>query len=151
MKPTAIATTIISALLIGSVLTACNQASSPDTQTSSAPDTSQTSSAPAKTPAKTPAITSDNTPQANSSTKPERNQERDQQRQQRRDARRKQIEEVLTPEQVQQLQARLKEGGKLRSAINSLNLTTDQKNKIQIIMEKSYEQSPDASDTKSLQ
>lgn len=147
MKPNVIATTIISALLLGGVLTACNQASPPDnTQTSSAPvatTTSQASSAPTTTPS--------DTPQANSSTTPEGDKERDPEREQRRDARRKQIEAVLTPDQVQQLQAKLKNGDKLRNAIASLNLTADQKNKIQIIMEKSYEQTPNLPTDKSPQ
>lgn len=124
MKPTAIATTIISALLLGGVLTACNQASPLENKTS-------------------PANAVSNTPQANSSTSPEREQ--------RREARRKQIEAVLTPDQVQQLQAKLKQGEKLRKAIDSLNLTADQKNKIQIVMEKSYEQTPNPSNDKSPQ
>jgi hypothetical protein len=136
MKLTAIAPLIIYAFLLGSMLTACNQASNPNMPTSPAPvasTPSQANSSPASTPA--------DTPQANSSTKTEG----DPQREQRREARRKQIEAVLTPDQVQQLQAKLKQGDKLRSAISSLNLTTEQKAKIQIIMEKSYEQTPDAS------
>ena len=143
MKPTAIVTTIISALLLGGVLTACNQVSPPDnTQTSSATvaaTTPQASPAPTTTPS--------DTPQTSSSTTPERDKEREQ----RRNARRKQIEAVLTPDQVQQLQAKLKQGEKLRSAISSLNLTADQKTKIQIIMEKSYEQTPNPSNDKSPQ
>lgn len=143
MKPNAIATTIISALLLGGVLTACNQASPlENTQTSSAPvaaTTSQASSAPTATPS--------DTPQANNSTTPERDKEREQ----RREARRKQIEAVLTPDQVQQLQAKMKNGDKLRNAISSLNLTADQKNKIQIIMEKSYDQNPNSLPNKSSQ
>jgi Spy/CpxP family protein refolding chaperone len=139
MKPTAIATTIISALLLGGVLTACNQASSPDSsQTSPSPIASTISQANSS-----PATTPSDTPQANSSTTPEREQ--------RREARRKQIEAVLTPDQVQQLQAKLKQGEKLRKAIDSLNLTADQKNKIQIVMEKSYEQTPNPSNDKSPQ
>ena len=139
MKTTAIATTIISALLLGGVLTACNQASPPNSSpTSSAPvasTTPQVSSSPTATPL--------NKPQANSSTTPGREQ--------RREARRKEIEAVLTPDQVQQLQAKLKQGEKLRNAIASLDLTADQKAKIQIIMEKSYEQTPHPSTNKSPQ
>ncbi len=139
MKLTAIATTIISAFLIGGVLTACNQASPTDnTQTSPSPVASATSQANSS-----PATPPSNTPQANGSTTPEREQ--------RREARRKQVEAVLTPDQVQQLQAKLKQGEKLRSAISSLNLTADQKTKIQIIMEKSYEQTPNPSNDKSPQ
>lgn len=139
MKLTAIATTIISALLLGGVLTACNQASSPDSPQTSPSTVASTISQANSSPATTPS----NTPQANGSTTPEREQ--------RRDARRKQIEAVLTPDQVQQLQAKLKNGDKLRNAVASLNLTADQKAKIQIIMEKSYEQTPNPSTDKSPQ
>ncbi len=50
---------------------------------------------------------------------------------------RKQIEAILTPEQSQQLQAKLQQGSKMREAMASLNLTADQKAKIRDIM-KSY-------------
>ncbi len=139
MKTTAIATTIISALLLGSVLTACNQASPPDNTQASSATVASTTPQPSSPPA--------STPQANSSTTPEQNQEREQ----RREARRKQIEAVLTPDQIQKLQAKLKQGEKLHNAIASLNLTADQKNKIQIIMEKAYEQTPNSSPDKSPQ
>ena len=55
-------------------------------------------------------------------------------RAQRREAMRKQIEAVLTPEQKQQLQAKLQQGTKMRDAMASLNLTPEQKTKIQDIM-----------------
>jgi Spy/CpxP family protein refolding chaperone len=41
---------------------------------------------------------------------------------------------VLTPEQVQQLQAKLQQGTRMREAMASLNLTSEQKTKIQEIM-----------------
>ncbi len=52
-------------------------------------------------------------------------------RAQRREAMRKQIEAVLTPEQSQQLQAKLQQGVRMREAIASLDLTPEQKTKIQ--------------------
>lgn len=132
MKKTAIATIIISAFLLGGALTACNQAILPDNPQTSpvASTTSQATSSPTSNPS--------DIPQANSSTTPERDQEREQ----RREVRRKQIEAVLTPAQLQQFQEKLKMGGKLHNAISSLDLTNEQKAKIQIIMEKSYEQTP---------
>jgi hypothetical protein len=136
MKITAIATTIISALLLGGVLTACNQASPPNSSPTSSATTAST----------TPQASSPSTgapkdvSQANGET-PEREQ--------RRESRRKEIEAVLTPDQVKQLQAKLKGGEKLRSAIASLDLTADQKTKIQIIFEKSYNQTPNPSPAKS--
>lgn len=145
MKRTAIATPIIYLVISASTLTACNQANPPDgnnPQTSPSPIASTTSPV-NSSPASTPSDTS----QANSSTTPELDRDREQ----RREVRRKQIEAVLTPDQVQQLQAKLKKGDKLRSAISSLDLTTEQKTKIQIVMEKSYEQTPNPAIDKSPQ
>lgn len=65
------------------------------------------------------------TSQSNASPSPEQNQ--------KRQAVRKQIEAVLTPDQLQQLQAKLQQGTKMREALSSLNLTSDQKAKIQEI------------------
>lgn len=69
---------------------------------------------------------SSGTPQSDKAQSPERAQ--------RREAMRKQIEAVLTPEQSQQLQAKLQQGVKRREAMASLNLTPEQKTKIQDIM-----------------
>ncbi|MBC7973121.1 MAG: hypothetical protein H7Z11_23865, partial [Verrucomicrobia bacterium] len=55
-------------------------------------------------------------------------------RTQKREAMRKQIEAVLTPKQSQQLQAKLQQGARMREAMASLNLTPEQKTKIQNIM-----------------
>ncbi len=57
-----------------------------------------------------------------------------QNRSQRREALRKQVETVLTAEQKQQLETKLKQGEKMRDILPSLNLTADQKSKIQDIM-----------------
>lgn len=54
-------------------------------------------------------------------------------RAQRREAMRKQIEAVLTADQQKQLQTKLQQGEKMRQALSELNLTDDQKTKIQEI------------------
>ncbi len=51
---------------------------------------------------------------------------------------RKQIEGVLTPEQLQQFQAKVKGGEKMRQALTEVNLTADQKTKIQDILKAAY-------------
>ena len=59
-------------------------------------------------------------------------------RAQKREEVRKQIEAVLTPDQVKQLQAKIQQGEKMRKAISSLNLTADQKTKIDNILKTAY-------------
>ncbi len=59
-------------------------------------------------------------------------------RAQKREEIRKQIEAVLTPDQVKQLQAKLQQGEKMRKAVLSLDLTADQKTKIQDIFKTAY-------------
>ncbi|MEH2129160.1 MAG: hypothetical protein V7K86_00520 [Nostoc sp.] len=70
-------------------------------------------------------------------------------RAQKREAVRKQIEAVLTPDQVKELSAKLQQGEKMRKAVLSLNLTPEQKTKIQEIFKTAYPhrkgQSPDNS------
>jgi Spy/CpxP family protein refolding chaperone len=51
---------------------------------------------------------------------------------------RKQIEAVLTPEQVQQLQSKLNQGERMRTALRELNLQADQKTKIQDIFKAAH-------------
>jgi Spy/CpxP family protein refolding chaperone len=46
-----------------------------------------------------------------------------------------QIETVLTPDQVTQLHSKEQQGQKMREALSSLNLTADQKTKIQQIFQ----------------
>lgn len=59
-------------------------------------------------------------------------------RAEKREAVRKQVEAVLTPDQVKQLSAKLQQGEKMRKAVLSLNLTAEQKTKIQEIFKTAY-------------
>ncbi|MEH1906142.1 MAG: hypothetical protein V7L05_33020 [Nostoc sp.] len=59
-------------------------------------------------------------------------------RAEKRDAVRKQVEAVLTPDQVKQLSTKLQNGEKMRKAVLSLNLTAEQKTKIQDIFKTAY-------------
>ncbi len=59
-------------------------------------------------------------------------------RAQKREAVRKQIEAVLTPDQVKELSTKLQQGEKMRKAVLSLNLTAEQKTKIQDIFKTAY-------------
>ncbi|MFN6487948.1 MULTISPECIES: hypothetical protein [unclassified Nostoc] len=59
-------------------------------------------------------------------------------RAQKREEIRKQIEAVLTPDQVKELSTKLQQGEKMRKAVLSLNLTADQKTKIQDIFKTAY-------------
>ena len=56
----------------------------------------------------------------------------------KREAVRKQVEAVLTPDQVKQLSAKLQQGERMRKAVLSLNLTAEQKTKIQDIFKTAY-------------
>lgn len=51
---------------------------------------------------------------------------------------RKQIEGVLTKEQLQQFQAKVQGGEKMRQALKEVNLTADQQTKIQDILKAAY-------------
>lgn len=59
-------------------------------------------------------------------------------RAQKRAAVRKQIEAVLTPEQLQQLQSKLNQGERMRTALRELNLQADQQTKIQDIFKAAH-------------
>ncbi len=59
-------------------------------------------------------------------------------RAQKREEVRKQIEAVLTPDQVKELSTKLQQGEKMRKAVLSLNLTAEQKTKIQDIFKTAY-------------
>ncbi|MEH1915521.1 hypothetical protein [Nostoc sp.] len=59
-------------------------------------------------------------------------------RAQKREAIRQQVEAVLTPDQVKELSAKLQQGEKMRKAVFSLNLTAEQKTKIQDIFKTAY-------------
>jgi Spy/CpxP family protein refolding chaperone len=78
------------------------------------------------------------TGQANAANPSESNAPSAAERAQKRAAVRKQIEAVLTPEQVQQLESKLKQGEKMRKALRELNLQADQKTKIQDILKAAY-------------
>ncbi|MEH2163678.1 MAG: hypothetical protein V7K38_22210 [Nostoc sp.] len=56
----------------------------------------------------------------------------------KREAVRQQVEAVLTPDQVKELSAKLQQGEKMRKAVFSLNLTAEQKTKIQDIFKTAY-------------
>jgi Spy/CpxP family protein refolding chaperone len=55
-----------------------------------------------------------------------------------RQAIQKQVETVLTPDQVTQLHSKEQQGQKMREALSSLNLTADQKTKIQQIFQSAH-------------
>ncbi|MEH2043111.1 hypothetical protein [Nostoc sp.] len=59
-------------------------------------------------------------------------------RTQKREEIRKQVEAVLTPDQVKELSTKLQKGEKMRKAVLSLNLTAEQKTKIQDIFKTAY-------------
>lgn len=59
-------------------------------------------------------------------------------RAEKREAVRKQVEAVLTPDQLKQLSAKLQQGERMRKAVLSLNLTAEQKTKIQDIFKTAY-------------
>ncbi len=105
MKRSIATTLLLGTFLVGGV-TACSQSNSSE-------------------PSQAGTMPSD-APQGDKAPSPERAQ--------RREAMRKQIEAVLTPEQSQQLQTKLQQGVRMREAMASLNLTPEQKTKIQDIM-----------------
>ncbi|MEH2434971.1 MAG: hypothetical protein V7K25_12080 [Nostoc sp.] len=59
-------------------------------------------------------------------------------RAQKREEVRKQVEAVLTPDQAKELSTKLQQGEKMRKAVLSLNLTAEQKTKIQDIFKTAY-------------
>ncbi|MBE9165848.1 MULTISPECIES: hypothetical protein [Microcoleaceae] len=63
------------------------------------------------------------------------------QRAQKRDELRKQVEAVLTPEQVKQLDSKIKGGEKMRKALNELNLSAEQKTQVKGILQAAYPRS----------
>jgi Spy/CpxP family protein refolding chaperone len=110
--PTFLFTTILSGGITGCSGSKSSDATSPDTSGSnvSQSSTSTTNSRKADTP----------------------------ERAQKRQEIRQQIEAVLTPDQVKQLQGKLQQGEKMRKAVLSLNLTAEQKTKIQDIFKTAY-------------
>jgi hypothetical protein len=73
----------------------------------------------------------------------------DAERAQKREELRKQVEAVLTPEQVQQLETKVKAGEKMRKALSELNLTAEQKTKIKEILKTAYSRGQKQSQTSS--
>ncbi|MDZ7962956.1 MAG: hypothetical protein RMY34_34695 [Aulosira sp. DedQUE10] len=102
-------------LLLG--ITGCSGSKSSDASNPDASGTNVSQTNPSTT----------NSPKADT---PERSHKREEMRQQ--------IEAVLTPDQVKQLQAKLQQGEKMRKAVLSLNLTAEQKTKIQDIFKTAY-------------
>ncbi|PZV11132.1 MAG: hypothetical protein DCF22_15135 [Leptolyngbya sp.] len=124
MKKSAIAS-ILLVTLLSYGMTACNRPNSSDTSSS---DPAQTN------------VASNSSAEGQTHLSPEA-------RAQKRAALRQQVEAVLTPEQVKQLEAKLQQGSKMRRSVNSLNLTAEQKTKIQAILKAAYphrEKSPTA-------
>lgn len=121
MKRTIAATMLLGTLLLSGI-TACSQSNSSEPQADTAPSGASQS------------------PSTQAS-----------ERAQRREATRKQIEAVLTSEQSQQFQAKLQQGTRMREAMASLNLTSEQKTKIQEIMKSARAQRSEQSPTSSAQ
>ncbi|MGA7937882.1 MAG: hypothetical protein WCA35_30310 [Kovacikia sp.] len=121
-----IATTALLATLLIGGLSACNRSNSADAPPA---DSSQTTTA-----------------QSGSSPS---NAAQPQDRTQRRQAMKKQIEAILTPDQVKQLETKLQQGEKMRAAMKNLNLTADQKTKIQEIYKSARTQRQEQTQTNS--
>ncbi|WP_055074002.1 hypothetical protein [Pseudanabaena sp. 'Roaring Creek'] len=137
-RKTTIATIIVSVTLIFGGISACTPANSSDSPQSISPSNSVPASSTSPEPLPVSAPKNPNADPSNV----DKSNPNSTDREQAREARRKQVEAVLNPSQVQQLQEKMKQGEKLRKAVTTLNLTTEQKTKIQMIFEKSYEQTP---------
>ena len=109
-------TLLLATILIGG-MTGCISSKSPDV--------SQGEDSGTKVPNTNASAT--NSPGANT---PERAQKREEVR--------KQVEAVLTPDQVKELSTKLQQGERMRKAVLSLNLTAEQKTKIQDIFKTAY-------------
>ncbi|WP_375499667.1 hypothetical protein [uncultured Nostoc sp.] len=106
-------TLLLATILIGG-MTACSNSKSPDVSQGNDSGTKVSD-------------TSTTNPASNT---PERAQKREEVR--------KQVEAVLTPDQVKELSTKLQQGEKMRKAVLSLNLTAEQKTKIQDIFKTAY-------------
>ncbi len=111
------ATLLVGTLMMG--VSACGQSNSAQTPQSDATSASPSNSAP-----------------SNTTSAPDEAQKAE--RAQKREAVRKQIIAVLTQEQAQQFQTKVQSGEKMRQALRELNLTADQKTKIQDILKAAY-------------
>lgn len=110
------ATFLIGALMMG--LSACGQSNS------------------AQTPQSNSTVSPANSAQSSSPSAPDQTQKAD--RAQKREAVRKQVLAVLTQEQAQQFQTEVQSGEKMRQALREVNLTAEQKAKIQDILKAAY-------------
>ncbi|UBF23903.1 hypothetical protein K9N68_19350 [Kovacikia minuta CCNUW1] len=126
MTPRTIATTALLATLLLGGISACNRSNSADTPPSEASPSSASQS---------------DTSQPDTA--------RSQDRAQRREAMKKKIEAVLTPEQVKQLESKLQQGERMRDAMASLDLTSEQKTKIREIYKSARAQRQEQSPTNS--
>lgn len=126
-KQITVATIISSALVLG-VITGCSGSRSSD--------------------ASNPEASGANVSQTNPSQTNSSNTNRSA-RAQRREEIRKQIEAVLTPDQVKQLQEKMQQGERMRTALSSLNLSTEQKTKIQEILKSAYSSRQERSENNS--
>ncbi len=115
-KQTIVVTFLVGALMMG--VSACGKSDS------------------AQTPQADSTASSTNSAQSNTTSAPDQSQKTD--RAQKREAVRKQVLAVLTQEQAQQFQTKVQSGEKMRQALNELNLTEDQKTKIQGILKTAY-------------
>jgi Spy/CpxP family protein refolding chaperone len=129
MKKQILSTTFLFVALLLGGITACSHSNASDTA-------ADTQSNPAAT-----GTSDSNQTGAASGTQANSSQA---ERAQRRAAIRKQVEAVLTPDQQKQLQDKLQSGERMRQALGELNLTADQKAKIQEIYKtaRSHQQQP---------
>ncbi|MEG4022328.1 hypothetical protein [Microcoleus sp. S13C4] len=148
MKRTTIAPALVlvGALLVGG-LSACTQsnaseATQPDTTAANPVSSDQAKadsvSSQAAQPVAATATPSSGQPKAT-----------DAERAQKREELRKQVEAVLTPEQAQQLETKVKGGERMRKALSELNLTAEQKTKIKQILKAAYPRGQKQSQTSS--
>jgi len=148
MKRTTIvpAFVLVGALLVGG-LSACTQsnaseATQPDTTAANPVSSDQAKADSVSSQAAQP-VAATATP---SSAQPKAT---DAERAQKREELRKQVEAVLTPEQAQQLETKVKGGERMRKALSELNLTAEQKTKIKGILKAAYPRGQKQSQTSS--
>ncbi|MEG4810756.1 hypothetical protein QUA82_28770 [Microcoleus sp. F8-D3] len=148
MKRTTIAPAflLVGVLLVGG-LSACTQSNASET---TQPDTTATNPV-SSDQAKVDAASSQAAEPVAATATPSSAQPKatDAERAQKREELRKQVEAVLTPEQVQQLETKVKGGEKMRKALSELNLTAEQKTKIRDILKTAYPRRKNHSQTNS--
>jgi Spy/CpxP family protein refolding chaperone len=148
MKKTTIAPAflLVGALLVGG-LSACTQSNASE---ATLPDTTATNPV-SSDQAKADSVSSQAAQPVAATANPSSAQPKatDAERAQKREELRKQVEAVLTPEQVQQLETKVKAGEKMRKALSELNLTAEQKTKIKDILKTAYPRGQKQSQTNS--